>query len=109
MSMYETVSVTEVPEDATVLDVREDYEFEAGRAAGAQHIPLDQLPDRYEAELNPDDDYYVICRTGGRSAKAAEFLEARGFSAFNIAGGSGAWLEAGKSMEADSGAEPTVK
>lgn len=109
MSLYETVTVNDVPEGATILDVRDDYEFVAGRAAGAQHLPLDQLPERFDAELDPDTDYYVICRTGGRSARAAEFLQARGFSAFNIAGGSGAWLEAGKPMEADGGAEPIVK
>ncbi|MDY6054671.1 rhodanese-like domain-containing protein [Micrococcus sp.] len=109
MSLFETVSVDQVPADAHILDVREDDEFVLGRAAGAQHIPLGQVPERYEDELDPDTDYYVICRTGGRSARAAEFLVARGYSAINVAGGSGAWLEAGKPMEADGGAEPTVK
>ena len=52
------------------VDVREDDEWALGRAAGAQHLPLGQLPDRLE-ELDPDTDYYVICRTGGRSARAA--------------------------------------
>ena len=108
MSMFETVTVDQIPENATILDVREDDEWALGRAAGAQHLPLGQLPDRIE-ELDPDTDYYVICRTGGRSARAAEFMESRGYSAINIAGGSGAWLEAGKPMEADGDAEPTVK
>ena len=108
MSMFETVTVNDVPADAAILDVREDDEFTLGRAAGAQHIPLGQLPDRIE-ELDPDTDYYVICRTGGRSARAADFMVARGYSAFNVAGGSGAWLEAEKPMEADGGAEPRVK
>ncbi|QCU76835.1 rhodanese-like domain-containing protein [Citricoccus sp. SGAir0253] len=108
MSMFETVGVRDVPEDAAILDVREDDEFTLGRAAGALHIPLGQLPDRIE-ELDPDTDYYVICRTGGRSMRAADFLVARGYSAVNVAGGSGAWLESGRPMEADGGAEPTVK
>lgn len=108
MSMFETVSVDDVPENAAILDVREDDEWVLGRAAGAMHIPLGQLPDRFE-ELDPDTDYYVICRTGGRSMRAADFLVNRGYSALNVAGGSGAWLEAGRPMEADGGAEPTVK
>ncbi|HEY4614744.1 MAG TPA: rhodanese-like domain-containing protein, partial [Citricoccus sp.] len=41
--------------------------------------------------------------------RAADFLVNRGYSAINVAGGSGAWLEAGRPMEADGGAEPTVK
>jgi len=108
MSMFETVRVDDVPENATILDVREDYEFTLGRAAGALHIPLGQLPDRID-ELDPDTDYYVICRTGGRSLRASDFLANRGYSVINIAGGSGAWLESGRPMEADGGAEPTVK
>ncbi|XNZ00131.1 rhodanese-like domain-containing protein [Micrococcus luteus] len=108
MSMFETVTVDQIPADAAILDVREDDEFALGRAAGAQHIPLGSLPERID-DLDPDTDYYVICRTGGRSARAAEFLVGRGYSALNVAGGSGAWLEAGKPMEADGDAEPTVK
>ena len=90
MSAFETVDVNEIPADAAILDVREDDEWALGRAAGAQHIPLGQLPDRLE-ELDPDTDYYLICRTGGRSARAAEFMTGRGYSAINVAGGSGAW------------------
>lgn len=108
MSMFETVNVDDVPENAAILDVREDDEFTLGRAAGALHIPLGQLPERIE-ELDPDTDYYVICRTGGRSMRASDFLTNRGYSAINIAGGSGAWLESGRPMEADGGAEPSVK
>ncbi|MEV4899718.1 rhodanese-like domain-containing protein [Citricoccus sp. NPDC055426] len=108
MSMFETVSAGDVPENANILDVREDDEWVLGRAAGALHIPLGELPERIE-ELDPDTDYYVICRTGGRSSRATDFMVARGYSAINIAGGSGAWLESGRPMEADGGAEPTVK
>ena len=51
-----------------------------------------------------------ICREAGYvGVGTAEFLVGRGYSAINVAGGSGAWLEAGKPMEADGDAEPTVK
>lgn len=108
MSDFETVSVTEVPEGAVILDVREDSEWVEGHAAGAKHIPLGMLPERFE-ELDMDADTFVICRTGGRSAQAAAWLTSMGFAAFNIAGGSDAWLEAKLPMESENSQEPTVR
>ncbi|MET4060576.1 rhodanese-related sulfurtransferase [Arthrobacter sp. UYP6] len=103
----ENVSVDAISEDAKILDVREDYEWEAGHIDGALHIPLDALPERLDA-LDPDQDLAVICRTGGRSARATAWLESHGYSAVNVNGGMGAWLEAGKPMVADNGQDPTV-
>lgn len=103
----ENVSVGDISSDAKILDVREDYEWEAGHVDGALHIPLDALPDRLE-DLDPDQDLAVICRTGGRSARAAAWLESHGYSAVNVTGGMGAWLEAGKPMVSDNGQDPTV-
>ena len=108
MSDFETVSVDQVPAGALILDVREEYEWSEGHAAGAIHIPLGELPVRYE-ELDPDEDTYIICRTGGRSAQAAAWLVSQGYCAFNIAGGSGAWLEAGLPLESENGQEPNVR
>ncbi|MFZ3452071.1 rhodanese-like domain-containing protein [Arthrobacter sp. 7Tela_A1] len=107
MSEMENVSVTAIPEGARILDVREDYEWEAGHAPDALHIPLDQLPERLD-DLDPDTDLAVICRSGGRSARATQWLEAHGYSAVNVTGGMGAWLEAGQPMVSDNGQEPTV-
>lgn len=108
MSDFENVDVNSIGADAKVLDVREDYEWEAGHIDGALHIPLDQLPERLD-ELDPDEDLHVICRTGGRSYRAAAWLVGNGYSAVNVDGGMGAWLEAGKPMVSDNGQEPTVK
>ncbi|UWX97206.1 rhodanese-like domain-containing protein [Arthrobacter zhaoxinii] len=108
MTEMQSVTVDTIPEGAKILDVREDYEWEAGHVDGALHIPLDQLPDALEG-LDPDQDLAVICRTGGRSARATQWLEANGYSAVNVNGGMGAWLEAGKPMVSDNGQEPTVK
>ena len=108
MSQFETVEVTEVPQGAAVLDVREDYEWAEGHAAGALHIPMNEVPERLD-ELDPDQDTYVICRTGGRSAQVAAWLVSQGYTALNVAGGSGAWLEAGLPMESENGQEPTVR
>lgn len=107
MSEMQSVSVDSIPEGAKILDVREDYEWEAGHVDGALHIPLDRLPDSLE-DLDPDQDLAVICRTGGRSARATAWLESHGYTAVNVNGGMGAWLEAGKPMVSDNGQEPTV-
>ena len=107
MSDFDTVTVSGIPEGARILDVREDYEWVAGHAAGALHIPLDQLPARLE-ELDPDEDLYVICRTGGRSFRAAQWLSGQGYSALNVAGGMDQWLETGMPLVSDNGLKPVI-
>lgn len=107
MSDFESINVEDIPDGATILDVREDYEWNAGHIAGALHIPVEQLPERF-GELDPDEDVHVICRTGGRSFRMTQWLVGQGYSALNVHGGMGAWLEAGKPMVSENGAEPTV-
>ncbi|MFC8303484.1 rhodanese-like domain-containing protein [Specibacter sp. NPDC057265] len=107
MSDIMNVTVDQLGADAVILDVREDYEWEAGHVDGAVHIPLDQLPARLE-ELDPDTDLHVICRTGGRSFRATTWLNENGYSAFNVIGGMGAWFEAGKSMVSTTQETPRV-
>ena len=73
-----TVTVNDIPEGATIVDVREDDEWEAGHIEGAYHVPLGELPARLD-DLPLDDDMYVICRTGGRSNRAVAWLNQNGF------------------------------
>ena len=107
MSDFDTVPVNDVPADAVILDVREDYEWVAGHAEGAVHIPLDQLPARLD-DLDPDQDLYVICRTGGRSFRAVQWLTGQGYAAINVSGGMDQWLEAGRPLISDNGLKPLV-
>jgi rhodanese-related sulfurtransferase len=107
MSDFDTVTVNDVPADAVILDVREDYEWVAGHAEGAVHIPMDQLPGHLD-QLDPDEDLYVICRTGGRSFRAAQWLVGQGYSALNVAGGMDQWLESGKPLVSDNGLKPVI-
>jgi rhodanese-related sulfurtransferase len=84
-----------------VLDVRQSEEYEEAHVPGVVLIPLDQLPDRLPEV--PDGELYVICRMGGRSAKAVEFLAAQGIEATNVAGGTTAWIEAGHPVDRGAG------
>ncbi len=107
MSEIMSVTVNDLGAGAVILDVREDYEWDAGHVDGALHIPLEQLPARLE-ELDPDVDVNVICRTGGRSLRATTWLNQNGYSAFNVVGGMGAWFEADKPMVSSNGETPSV-
>jgi rhodanese-related sulfurtransferase len=96
-----------VPDDSWLLDVREDDEWAAGHVPGARHIPLGELGAR-TAEVPQDELIYVICRSGVRSARAAQALAGAGWQAVNVAGGMQDWAAAGRPMVTDSGAEPYV-
>jgi len=74
-----------------LLDVREPAELEIASLPGALNIPLGELPSRL-AELDPRAEILILCRSGGRSANALEFLRDSGFSnLWNVEGGINAW------------------
>lgn len=86
-----------------VLDVREPHEYggELGHVPAARNISVKQLADRL-AELDNARtcDIYVICLSGGRSARATDLLRKRGFArAVNVAGGMKGWSAAGHPQE----------
>ena len=87
---------------AAVFDVRETWEHRRARIPGAISIPLGSVPDSAErfqaaAATGP---VCVVCAVGGRSAQAVRYLRDLGIDAVNVAGGTNAWLEAGKPVEA---------
>ena len=73
-------------EALSVLDVREVEEFEALHLEGARNFPLSQLSATYE-QLDKDNPYYVICKSGMRSARACQFLTEQGYEVINVQGG----------------------
>ncbi|MYL34735.1 rhodanese-like domain-containing protein [Pontibacillus yanchengensis] len=73
-----------------IVDVREDEEVEEGKIPGAKHIPLGSIEDR-QNELDHNNEYVMVCRSGGRSGRATEFLEANGYEVINMEGGMLAW------------------
>jgi rhodanese-related sulfurtransferase len=107
-----TVSIPEIDvetlaglhgDGAVIIDVRETHEYTEAHVPGARLIPLGQIVERVE-EIPDDGPVYVICQSGGRSARAVEWLLGQGVDATNVVGGTMAWLEAGQ--PAVTGLEP---
>jgi len=90
-----------IAEGAYVVDVREAWEFENGHVPNAHHIALNTVPENLNL-IPKNQQIWVICQAGGRSMKAADYLEAQGYDVVSVAGGTGSWIGAGKevSMEA---------
>jgi molybdopterin/thiamine biosynthesis adenylyltransferase/rhodanese-related sulfurtransferase len=92
ISVEETKRLLETnPEGVVLIDVREPHEIEICRIAGAEHIPMRQIPERL-GDLPQDKHLLIQCHHGGRSMRVTEFLRSRGFTAVsNVAGGIDAW------------------
>lgn len=74
-----------------LIDVRTKAEFDTERAPMARHIPVDELPHRYQ-ELKQTTHLIFVCQGGGRSASAAEFMTSIGAShVYNVVGGMSQW------------------
>jgi len=91
---------------ALLLDVREDNEWESGRAPDAVHIALNEVPDHLD-ELSKDRQIVCVCRSGARSGRAANFLVEHGRNAVNLEGGMLAWSAEGEPLVGDEG-EATI-
>ncbi len=107
MNDIPTISVSELDDDAALLDVRNHDEWQAGHAPSAIYSPL---PDLQTSLGNVDHDRQVavVCRSGGRSSEAVEFLRKQGVDAVNVDGGMTAWAEAGKPMVSENDQDPEV-
>jgi rhodanese-related sulfurtransferase len=96
--------VAELQRDgAQLIDVREPYERDAGRIPGdSAHIELDRLPAEAES-IDRERPVVFYCRTGSRSAMAAEAFVAAGYDAHNLDGGLKAWVADGLPIEPEDG------
>ena len=102
-----TTGETLVGSGAVLLDVRTADEWAAGHAPAALHMTMADLAVRH-AELPLDRRIVVVCRSGGRSARAAEALVGAGYDAVNLAGGMQAWVDAGLPCITDDGRPGSV-
>jgi rhodanese-related sulfurtransferase len=108
--MIPTVSIDGVPdplpEGLSVLDVREQVEWDHGHIEGAVHVPLMDLPQRL-GDL-PDGQVLVVCKVGGRSGQAVGWLAQQGYDVVNLDGGMLDWAAAGRPMVSETGQPPQV-
>jgi rhodanese-related sulfurtransferase len=102
------VTVSELPDDAVMVDVREQNEWDAGHAPEAVFIPMGDLPSQIEELPIGDGPLAVVCRSGNRSGRVVAWLTQQGIDAVNVAGGMQAWNSAGKPMVAERGGPPRV-
>ena len=79
---------------ATMLDVRDNSEWNAGRVPGAVHVPAANDVARAPKRLPKGRPVIVACRTGSRS-KSATLLREQGIEAYSLSGGLAAWESAG--------------
>ena len=90
------ISVSElanfVQQGVRVVDVRETDEYQSGHVPGAIHVALSSVPEHL-SEFQLDVPVYVVCRSGGRSMQACEFLHDAGITnVVNVAGGTMGWI-----------------
>jgi len=76
----------------TVLDVREPWEFEVAKITGSTHIPMGDVPARFNQELDPEDHIVVVCHHGVRSMNVTAWLRQQGFeNVQSLQGGIDRW------------------
>jgi rhodanese-related sulfurtransferase len=73
-----------------IVDVRETDEVAVGKIPGAVNIPLGLVEFRMN-ELDKTKEYIMVCRSGGRSGRASQFLESQGYKVINMTGGMLSW------------------
>ncbi|MCA9835302.1 MAG: rhodanese-like domain-containing protein [Trueperaceae bacterium] len=82
---------------ASLIDVREPYEFEMGHVPGTKNIPLGELSVRIS---EVPDNVVLICASGNRSGRAAGFLSQQGYhKVANLMGGTQGWMMRGREIE----------
>jgi hydroxyacylglutathione hydrolase/adenylyltransferase/sulfurtransferase len=87
---------------AQLIDVREDYEYDAGRIAGARHVELERLAAQADT-IDRERPVVFHCRLGARSAMATQAFRAAGYDAWSMAGGIQRWADEGLPIEPEDG------
>ena len=86
--------LAERKDEVQLVDVREPYEWEAGRIEGARHIELERLASQAET-IDRDRPVVFACRLGARSALAAQAFRSSGWDAWSLQGGLTLWHDQG--------------
>jgi rhodanese-related sulfurtransferase len=91
-----------IEDGAQLIDVRADHEWDAGRIAGATHMPLAELAER-AGEIDRERPVVLYCRGGNRSTMAAAALAESGYEAMKLEEGIVGWNEEGLPVEPEDG------
>ena len=79
-------------EKLLVVDVREPWEFQTAHIAGSKHIPMGDIPARFNQELDPEEHIVVVCHLGVRSMNVTAWLRQQGFEKVqSLRGGIDRW------------------
>ena len=99
----EVQALVEHGDAVRLVDVRQPWEYDRAHIPGVLLIPLSELSRRFRAELDPASVVICICEHGVRSAHAASFLAASGFSQVaTMTGGMAAYLGAVETLTSES-------
>ena len=74
-----------------LIDIREPYEFAGGSIKTAKNIPMGDLLSEPEKYVSKDKTYYILCQSGGRSARTSGSLAKIGYKVINVSGGVGSY------------------
>ncbi len=81
--------------DAIVLDVRTEMEWKEGHVEGAQHIVLNLIPLKIDEIKSWNKSIIAVCKSGGRSGQATQFLKQNGVDVIN----GGPWQNVAQHLE----------
>ena len=88
----EAKEIMDTQEGYIILDVREQYEYDAGHIPGAILIPYTQIAEKAEGILTDKSQLILVyCRSGRRSKIAAEKVAALGCAVVELDGGILSW------------------
>lgn len=89
---HELKPLLETNSDIVVLDCREPWEFETAQIAGSHHIPMNEIPARFQQELDAEKHIVVVCHHGVRSMNVTMWLRRQGLEKVqSLSGGIDLW------------------
>jgi len=92
ISAMEVKSLRDSGQEFTLLDVREPWEYETAHMEGSRHIPMGEIPARFNQELDPEQHIVVVCHHGVRSMNVTAWLRQQGFDKVqSLRGGIDRW------------------
>ena len=75
-----------------LIDIREPFEHAKGAIKNSKNIPMGEITENPEKYLDKEKEYYIVCQSGGRSARTCKTLTNKGFKVIDVTGGYGSYL-----------------